>query len=91
MVAKLPTGKVRRGTNNCLQLTDGWIFRGQDYQLPPVKDGKTAYIVGRVTDIIMAKGGKNVIVFWVRLEDATGQGWQFEFHEEHAEHLQVRR
>jgi hypothetical protein len=78
---KLPTGKVKAGTDKVLELTDGTIHKGHSYLLPSTYDKKTIGVVGRVTDIIMAWGGHDVIVFWVRLEDTTGQGWQFEFHE----------
>jgi len=86
MTEALPTGLVKTGTNDCLQLTDGSIEKGKRYSLPPTNDGKTTGKTGRVTDITMAWDPKSdKVSFWVRLEEDNEQGWQFQYHPEVAE------
>jgi hypothetical protein len=80
---KLPTGKVVSGDQDLLRLTDGRIERGRNYSLPPTEDGKTVGKFGKVTDIRMAwYPDSDGVLFWVRLEDSSGQGWQFSYEPE---------
>jgi hypothetical protein len=77
---KLPIGKVVTGTGEWLQLTDGRIQKGLNYILPATEDKKTVGKWGKVVNIQMVWTAKtDRISFWVRLEDSSGQGWQFEY------------
>jgi hypothetical protein len=76
---QLPTGKVIHGTDKLLVLTDGRIQEGRRYKLPIVNDGLTKDKIGRVDYIAMMWDGTDNLKFMVRLEDPTGQGWQFEY------------
>ena len=71
----LPVGEVKSGSDKGLQLTDGTIKKGQSYNLPPVADGKTEGVTAKVTSITLVMADK--VMFMVRLEDKTEQGWQF--------------
>jgi hypothetical protein len=75
----LPTGKVIQGSGKLLQLTDGTIQEGRRYKLPIVNDGATKDKIGRVDYIAMIWDGTDKLKFMVRLEDPSGQGWQFEY------------
>jgi hypothetical protein len=76
---QLPTGKVKSGSDKLLNLTDGTIQVGRNYKLPIVNDGATKNKIGKVDYIAMIWDGTDNLKFMVRLEDITGQGWQFEY------------
>jgi hypothetical protein len=76
---QLPTGKVKSGSDKLLELTDGTIQVGRNYKLPIVNDGATKNKIGKVDYIAMIWDGTDNLKFMVRLEDITGQGWQFEY------------